>query len=217
MSTSASWWDRVVVPRAVHRFLDSAPLLALRAELVADVSGEVVELGFGSGLSLGAYPTTVTRVLAVDPDDTGWAMSAQARQRAAAAGIEVDRVARDAAALPMRDSSVDTIVAFWTLCTVPDLDAALGEAARVLRSGGRFIFAEHGPSSRPGRRRVEHLVEPVWRPLAGGCHLTREPWLRVPDYGFTLTSDTRPPRAAAAPPGTHLVSAVKGSNNAPAM
>jgi ubiquinone/menaquinone biosynthesis C-methylase UbiE len=139
-----SWWKRVVVPRAVHQVLDTPAVFATRTEVLADVSGSVVELGFGSGLSLTCYPTGVTEVLAVDPDDTGWRMSQSARDRAAQHGLAVQRLGRDAQQLPLDDESADTVVTLWTLCTVPDMTAALSEIERVLRPGGRFVFAEHG-------------------------------------------------------------------------
>jgi ubiquinone/menaquinone biosynthesis C-methylase UbiE len=204
-----SWWNRVVVPRAVHQVLDTPAVFATRTEVLADVTGSIVELGFGSGLSLTCYPAAVHEVLAVDPDDTGWHMSQSARDQAAQRGLAVQRIGRDAERLPLADQSVDTVVTLWTLCTVPDMRAALSEITRVLRPGGRFVFAEHGPSTRARRRRFESLVEPIWTPLAGGCHLTREPWTSLADLGFTDIKVGRPAGHTGNPPGTRIGSAVR--------
>jgi len=202
-------WSSFVIPRVTHRVLATPPIDAVRQHVLADTSGDVVEIGFGSGLSLAHYPAAVTKVLAIDPDDTGWKLSAAAREVAEARHLVVERSGRDAQSLPFPNASVSTVVTFWTLCTVPDLNAALDEIARVLRPGGVFAFAEHGPSSRARRRRVESLVEPLWRPLAGGCHLTREPWLGLPARGFSELEVTRPAQAQGLPPGTRIGRAIK--------
>ncbi len=205
-----SWWDRVVVPRAVNHVLDTPAVAAARKSVLDGLSGEVVEVGFGSGLSLANYPSAVTHVLAVDPDDTGWNISRQHRDLAESRGLRVDRVGRDAQRLPFADESVHTLVTLWTLCTVPDLEAALSEIERVLRPGGRFVFAEHGLSSRPRRQRIERFVEPVWRPLAGGCHLTREPWQALRPEAFEAIDVRRPAASQGLPPGTRIGWATHG-------
>jgi SAM-dependent methyltransferase len=204
-----SWWNRVVVSGATHRVMATPEIAATRREVLTDISGSVVELGFGSGLSLECYPPAVTHVRAIDPDDAGWERSATARTAAARRGLVVERLGRDAQAMPLADGSVDTVVTMWTLCTVPSLELVLAEIARVLRPGGVFVFAEHGPSSRASRRRFESIVEPVWRPLAGGCHLTREPWVELKSHAFADVSVRRPTLRSGLPPGTRVGRAVR--------
>lgn len=204
-----SAYDRYVVSPLVHRVLSTPAVDKARSEAAQAARGRVLEIGFGSGLTLPHYADAVSEVLAIDPDDAGWTRSADTRSRAADRGITVTRAGRDATRLELPDASVDTVVSMWTLCTVPDMQAALAEATRVLRPGGLFVLAEHGPSSRPRRRRIEALVEPVWRPLAGGCHLTREPWQALTVLPYSDVDVQRPSDTTGLPPGTRLARATK--------
>ena len=162
------WWTEQVVPRVVDRSCAVPPLQAERAALCAGLAGEVVEIGFGSGLNVPHYPAAVTRVAAVEPSDVAWRL-AQGRLRDSP--VPVERAGLDGQVLPFPDASFDAALTTFTLCTVPDGAAALRELRRVLRPGGELRFLEHGRSPDDGVRRWQRRLTPVQRRVAGGCRL----------------------------------------------
>lgn len=179
-----SWWERNAVPRLVDVALSERATYRWRRNVCAGLAGEVLELGFGSGRNLRHYPPEVTRVQAVEPSDVAWGRASEA---IADFGRPVTRVGLDGAALPVADRSVDAVVSTWTMCTIPDLGSALGEVRRVLRPGGSLHFAEHSlaPTSRVAR--VQRTLQPLWGPVAGGCHLDRDIPAAIAGAGFEFT------------------------------
>lgn len=162
-------YRRQVVPRLVQVCCGTTPA-ETRQRVCAGLVGEVLELGFGSGLNVPHYPPAVTRVLAVEPSDVGYRLGAS---RIAASPVPVHRIGADAARLPLPSSSVDSALTTWTLCTVPDVEAALAEVRRVLRPGGRLHLLEHGLSPDPRVARWQHRLDGLQGRLAGGCHVDR--------------------------------------------
>ena len=156
----------------------------LRRRVCEGLTGDVVEIGFGSGLNVPFYPTAVTRVAAVEPADGAWKL---ANNRLAATNIPVQRSGLDGESLPFEDDSYDAAVSTWTLCTIPDVAAALGELRRVLKPGGTLHFVEHGLAPDERVRRWQHRVEPVQKRVFGGCHLTRPIVDLLTTAGFTIT------------------------------
>ncbi len=159
-----------------------------RRELLATLTAEqadpeVLELGAGTGVNLGHYPPGLGRLVQTEPD---LGMLEQLTERAQGRASEAAGVS--ALALPYPDESFDAVVATLVLCTVPDPTLALREAARVLRPGGRLLFIEHVGSSEPRVRRWQGRVEPVWKLLASGCHLTRDPRPLLVQAGLELES-----------------------------
>jgi ubiquinone/menaquinone biosynthesis C-methylase UbiE len=163
------WSDRVV-PRLVDRALRTPEVNARRARTLTGLSGEVLEVGFGSGLNLPFYPAEVERVLAVEPSDLAWQL---AGPRIGKASPVVERVGLEGARLPVPDTSVDAVVSTFTLCTIPDVGTALAEVRRVLRPGGRLHFLEHGRAPEESVRRWQARLQPLQSRMVGGCRLDR--------------------------------------------
>lgn len=163
-------YEEQVLPRVIDVALAGKANGKLRARATAGLEGEVLEVGFGSGRNVPYYPAAVTRVRAVDPATVGRQMAAK---RVAASPVPVEYVGLDGESLPLADATVDHVLTTWTLCTIPDVDAALAEIRRVLRPGGALHFLEHGRSADPKVARWQDRVTPVQRRVFGGCHVNR--------------------------------------------
>jgi ubiquinone/menaquinone biosynthesis C-methylase UbiE len=164
------FYEEQILPRFVDVALSGRQFARLRARVAAQLDGEVLEVGFGSGRNVPYYPPAVKRVRAVDPAMVGRRLAAK---RIAATSVPVEYVGLDGQSLPVEDGTVDHVLTTWTLCTIPDVDAALVEIGRVLRPGGAFHFLEHGRSPQPRVARWQDRLTPLQRRIGGGCHLNR--------------------------------------------
>jgi ubiquinone/menaquinone biosynthesis C-methylase UbiE len=172
-----------VLPRIINVACGMKANEPLRDRVCAGLHGEVVEIGFGSGLNVTHYPAAVTGVAAIEPADVGWRLAAE---RVAASTVPIRRTGLDGQRLPLPDDSCDSALSTWTLCTIPDVAAALQEVRRVLKPGGMLCFVEHGLAPDEKVQRLQHRLEPVQKRLFGGCHLTREIADLLTDAGFTI-------------------------------
>lgn len=172
-----------VLPRVINVACGMKVADPLRKRVCEGLHGEVVEIGFGSGLNIPFYPDTVSNVAGIEPADVGWKL---ARKRLAAARVPVQRSGLDGQTLPLADDSCDAAVSTWTLCTIPDVAAALSEVRRVLKPGGTLHFVEHGLAPDERVRKWQHRMEPIQKRLFGGCHLTRPIVDLLTDAGFTI-------------------------------
>src|SRR3990167_3441312 len=178
-----SFYDRHIMPRLIGCACASKPIMKQRVKVVPKAAGKVLELGIGGGLNLRFYdPAKVESVSGVDP-------SAELRAFAAGAerpeGLKVEIKKGTAEALPFDTASFDCVVCTFTLCSVQSPRDALAEARLVLKPGGRFLFCEHGLAPDAGVARWQGRLEPMWKAIAGGCHLTRPVTASVSDAGFT--------------------------------
>ena len=161
-------YSRKIFPRLCDWVMSDAEMGKLRSEVLADVEGEILEIGFGTGLNLSHYPTGVGRIKTVDPNP---GMTQLARRRIAESGIAVDQRVAGGEILPFESATFDCVVSTWTLCSIPEVGRAIGEVYRVLRPGGRFVFLEHGLGIEPKTQKWQRRLNPLQRVLGDGCRL----------------------------------------------
>ncbi len=178
--------------------VEEACLRSWRRDLLRSARGDVLEIGAGTGASLPFYGDAVTRLVAAEPDP-------HMRRRLLAAEpaglpFEFEASVAVADALPFEDGSFDTVVSTLVLCSVASLEGSLREVYRVLAPGGQLLFLEHvAAEDNPGRLKWQRRVEPVWKRIAGNCHLTRRTEQAIIDAGFVTEDVTRESMRKAMP------------------
>jgi SAM-dependent methyltransferase len=173
-----------VLPRIINVACGMKATAPLRSRVCEGLHGQVVEIGFGSGHNIPYYPGAVSGVVAIEPADVGWKL---AGKRLAAATVPVERSGLDGQSLPLPDDSCDAALSTWTMCTIPDVAAALAELRRVLKPGGTLHFVEHGLAPDQRVQRWQHRLEPMNKRVLGGCHLTRPIADLLTGADFTIT------------------------------
>ena len=177
-------YEKYVLPKLVHWACSTKPSMRQRAKVVPMAEGRVLEIGIGSGLNLPYYDADrVTKVWGLEPSPE---LTQMARTTAGSVKMEVEFIPMPAEEIPLDDGCVDTVLVTYTLCTIPDTDAALRQVARVLKPDGWLIFCEHGAAPDPRVRRWQNRLDPVWARLAGGCHLNRAIPRLLEQGGFSV-------------------------------
>jgi ubiquinone/menaquinone biosynthesis C-methylase UbiE len=161
---------------------------AYRTKLLTHVRGEILEVGFGTGLNLPYYPENVKKIHTIDVNK---GMNPLALSHIQRSSIQVDYHILDAQSLPFADESFDTVVSTWTLCSIKHIDKALKEIYRVLKAEGKFIFVEHGLSNESHIQKWQHLLTPIQKVVADGCHVNRDIENLIQAAGFRFESLTK--------------------------
>ena len=177
------FYQRFVAPRLVHSAMRLKALRPYRERIIGAAEGRVLEIGMGSGLNLPLYGAKVSTVIGLEPSP---ALLDMARRQTSAAHVPIELLEASAEALPFDCGSIDTVVTTWTLCTIPDAERALRECHRVLRPGGSLLFVEHGRAPELSVARWQDRLDPLWRRVAGGCHLNRKIDALIAGTGFRI-------------------------------
>ncbi len=165
------FYTQVVFPRLCDLLLNRPLVARHRRELLAHTAGDVLEIGFGTGLNLPYYPESVRKLTTVDPNA---GMHSLARRRIKKSKIEVDQRVLSGERLPFDAGTFDCVVSTFTLCSIAEVGEALAEVYRVLRPGGRFLFLEHGLSPEPAVQKWQRRLNRLEMWLADGCRLDRD-------------------------------------------
>ena len=177
-----NWYDRHILPYLIDLACGIGPVARQREKVVPQARGRVLEIGLGTGRNIPYYdPSRVSQIVGVDP---ALRTHHLADRRIARSGLNVELIGLSAEKLPAADASFDTVVCTYTLCTIPDPVAALAEMKRVLVPGGRLLFSEHGAAPDANVARWQARIQPIWKPLAGGCHLDRDIPTLLKEAGF---------------------------------
>ncbi|MEM6839068.1 MAG: class I SAM-dependent methyltransferase [Cyanobacteria bacterium P01_C01_bin.120] len=159
-----------ILPRLLEWTMSGEPFAQYRRQVLAAVSGDVLEIGFGTGLNLAYYPTSVTSLTVIEPNP---GMAAIAAPRIAQTSLPVNSLPLHGEHLKLADNTFDWVVSTWTLCSIAGIDQALQEIYRVLKPGGKFTFIEHGLSDDPRVQPWQRRLTPLQKRIADGCHLDR--------------------------------------------
>lgn len=162
------FYNRYILPPLLNLVMKNREMERQRRSLMPQAEGRVLEVGIGSGLNLPFYGPRVERLWGVDPS---LELQRYARERAQGRPFPVELLTAPAEGIPLESHSMDTAVMTWTLCSIPDGPRALGEIRRVLKPGGQLIFVEHGRAPDARVARMQDWLTPIWRRLAGGCHV----------------------------------------------
>jgi ubiquinone/menaquinone biosynthesis C-methylase UbiE len=172
-----------ILPRIQDKVMATKSNRPVRQRVCEGLHGRVLEVGFGTGLNTWYYPADVTKIVAIEPSAVCMRIAAPRIERAAA---PVENGGLTGERLDLPDDAFDAVLSTWTMCSIPNLPAALGELRRVLKPGGKLHFVEHGHTPDEKVARWQARIEPIWRPIAGGCHLTRPIDGLIADAGFTI-------------------------------
>ncbi len=170
------FYDRHVLPHVIDLAMRNGRLAPYRERVVAGAEGRVLEIGVGSGPNLPFYPR-VSEIIGLEPHPKLQSMASRAGFRVLPGSAE---------AIPLDRASFDTVVTTWTLCSIPGIETALAEMRRVLRPSGKLLFVEHGLAPDAGVQWWQHRLTPMWKRVAGGCHLDRDIPALIRNAGFDI-------------------------------
>ncbi len=177
-----SWYERHIFNPLLERALHTPAMDAERARLLEQASGRLLEIGPGTGLNFPHYPAEIERITTISPDEE---LPAITRSRVRERGATLQHFTSSAAPWPFADGLFDTVVCTLVLCTIPDVAGILAEVRRVLTPQGKLLVFEHVLARRPLHAACQHLITPVSRIMACGCHANRTTRASIEQAGFT--------------------------------
>jgi ubiquinone/menaquinone biosynthesis C-methylase UbiE len=167
----------------------TSPNQKQRQKIVPEAEGEILEVGFGSGLNVPFYDSSkVRRIWALEPSE---GMRRKAQKAVDSTDMEIEFIDLPGEQIPLDDNSVDTVLITYTLCTIPDTTLALEGMRRVLKPGGRLLFCEHGKAPDENVRRWQDRLNPAWSNITGGCQMNRDIPALINEGGFDIKVDER--------------------------
>jgi ubiquinone/menaquinone biosynthesis C-methylase UbiE len=178
------FYNTHILPHVINLAMRNRELDPYRRRVVSQAHGRVLEIGIGSGLNLALYGPAVGEILGLDPAPRLIDMAQQAADRA---NVPVTLITGSAQAIPIDAGSIDTLVTTWTLCSIPDVAAALREMRRVLKPAGQLLFVEHGSAPEQAVQKWQNRFTPIWKRIGGGCHLNRPIRDLIESAGFRIT------------------------------
>ncbi|MCT7960246.1 class I SAM-dependent methyltransferase [Laspinema sp. D1] len=176
------FYSQIILPNLLDITMSDPRISQYREEVLSEVSGNVLEIGFGTGLNLPHYPETVQKITTADPNP---GMNKLAQNRIESSNIDVEVRVISGENLPFPDESFDSVVSTWTLCSIAQVERALAEVHRVLKSSGKFFFLEHGLSEEPKIQGWQNFLTPLQKIVGDGCHLNR-PIQRLVENQFQI-------------------------------
>ncbi len=180
-----SFYENYILPRFINCACGTKPITYQRRKVVPQASGQILEIGIGTGLNLQHYdPNKVEKVIGLDPSEASWEL---ARKNNPDIEFPLEFIGLPGEEIPLDDNSIDTVLVTFSLCTIPDPVAALAGMRRVLKPAGRLIFAEHGRAPDENVRKWQDRLNPYWQVIAGGCQLNRDIPELLSQGGFTIT------------------------------
>ena len=178
------FYSTIVLPRLLDRVMSNPEMAKYRQILLKDVEGDVLEIGFGTGLNLAYYPHHIDKITTVDPNP---GMNKLAEKRIQISEIGVENHVLNGERLPMESKSFDSVISTWTLCSIAQVNQALQEIHRVLKPGGKFFFIEHGLSDDPKIQTWQNRLNPLQKIIGDGCNLNRNIQALVEQHFETVT------------------------------
>lgn len=184
-----TWYEERVLPSLINLACSIKPARKQREKIVPRATGDVLEIGFGSGLNLPYYDRDKVRhVWGLEPSA---GMRRLARKAIASSSLEVELIDLPGEEIPLDDDSVDTVLVTYTLCTIPEVAEALRGMRRVLKPQGRLLFCEHGKAPDSSVQKWQDRLNPAWKKIAGGCNMNREIVAELEEAGFLIEDDNR--------------------------
>ncbi len=178
-----------VLPHLIDLVCSTKPTRKQREKIVHLAEGDVLEIGFGSGLNLPYFDRSkVHKIFALEPAE---GMRRKARPNVAASGLDVEFIDLPGEEIPLEARTVDTVLITFTLCSINEVTAALEGMRRVLKPGGKLLYCEHGAAPDTNVRRWQHRLNPTWKRFSGGCNMNRDIPALIEGSGFRITTDER--------------------------
>jgi ubiquinone/menaquinone biosynthesis C-methylase UbiE len=199
-----SFYQERIVPHLVNLAMSNRELAPYRERVLARAEGRVLEIGIGAGGNLKFYPQAVKEIVALEPSAKLISMARRAAGESSQRMAAVNFMQASAETIPLEPGTVDTVVMTWTLCSIPDAPRALREMRRVLKPDGQLLFVEHGQSPDGSVKKWQDRLTPIWKRIAGGCHLNRPISGLLEQAGFHITHLTTGYMKHGAKPMTFL-------------